>query len=90
MSRITSRTPDSAAADLLVAADVLMRQEPHEEEDDEEVAMAKRMTMITMTTKTAIRNERSKGYRPEPLSQSCFTCSRNNSRNVEGKKRPNL
>jgi hypothetical protein len=36
MSRITSRTPDSGAADLLVAADVLMRQEPDEEEDDEE------------------------------------------------------
>ena len=36
MSRIHPECPDSPPADLLVAADALLRQEPDEEEDEEE------------------------------------------------------
>ena len=36
MSRLHPEHTDSAPRDLLVAADVLTRQEPDEEEDDEE------------------------------------------------------
>ena len=36
MSRIHPECPDSDPSDRLVAADVLLRQEPAEEEDEEE------------------------------------------------------
>ena len=36
MSRIHPACPDSDGSDGLVAADVLLRQEPEEEEDEEE------------------------------------------------------
>jgi hypothetical protein len=36
MSRIHPECPDSDPSDRLVAADVLLRQEPDEEEDEEE------------------------------------------------------
>jgi hypothetical protein len=36
MSGILSECPDSGPLDPLVAADVLLRQEPDEEEDEEE------------------------------------------------------
>jgi hypothetical protein len=36
MSRIHPACPDSGPSDRSIAADVLLRQEPHEEEEEEE------------------------------------------------------
>ena len=60
MSRIHPECPDSDPSDRLVAADVLLRQEPDEEEDeeeDEDDGNGRRQERMMKTT-TATRSER--------------------------------
>jgi hypothetical protein len=59
MSRIHLEFSGSDPSDCWVAADLLVREEPDEEEEEDE-GTTRKMTTMTMTTRTtmAIRSER--------------------------------